>query len=153
MDVVFHNAFLFDVELTAFAGIIVISGIIKTLVKKEKSKVRKRCSLVLYAILMLLWGYFIVYSRFIPISTAYYEYNHQHSIETTGVIENVEFPANSHIKISIDNKVYTMVYSDINPYQKKLGKEIKEGDLVQIQFGERSKYIFSICKIARQTNY
>lgn len=147
MDIVLHNAFMFDLELTVFTGIIAIPGILTSIIKKNKSKTKKILSIVFFSILLFIWGYFIIYSRFYPISMAYYEYNHQHSCETTGVIESVEYPTNGHIDIKIDNQDYTMVYSKINPYQKKLGKEIDKGDRVQIQFGERSKYIFSISKI------
>lgn len=131
--------------LAVFTGLIsllAITGLFKNTIKIENKKIKYSLRMTITLAIVILWSYFYIYVNLYPVSLAYYEYINESTEEKTGIIRNIEQESKDRINIVIDNTEYTMVHSNQNkPFNSN---NIKKGDKVQIQFGKKSKYIFSI---------
>ena len=133
-------------SLAAFMGWFVLSFIYGTFKKTrtiESKKIRTALRIGVSTALTCFWLWFDVFVNLYPISLAYYEYNNNLVEEKIGILDNMEIDGKDRMRLILDGTEYTVVYSSIEPYVV-VGKDIKEGDTVEIKFGERSKYIFEI---------
>ncbi len=135
--------------MAAFIGFCVLLFICDTF-KRTKNVESKKIKTVLRfgisGVLVCFWLWVFVCVNLLPISLAYYEYNHDLAEEKTGVIESIEQDTKDRIYIIIDNTEYVMVHSSASP-AVIIGRDIDEGDTVKVKFGERSKFIFEIFRI------
>ncbi len=137
------------ISAAAFTGFCVLLAIFETFKRTknmESKKIKTALRFGVNGVLVCFWLWFFIYVNLLPISLAYYEYNHDLAEEKTGVIESIEQDTKDRIYIIIDNTEYVMVHSSSSP-AVIIGRDIDEGDTVKVKFGERSKFIFEIFRI------
>ncbi len=137
------------ISAAAFTGFCVLLAIFETFKRTknmESKKIKTALRFGVNGVLVCFWLWFFIYVNLLPISLAYYEYNHDLAEEKTGVIESIEQDTKDRIYIIIDNTEYVMVHSSASP-AVIIGRDIDEGDTVKVKFGERSKFIFEIFRI------
>ena len=152
MEQILKDDLLLHILLTLFIGFwifIVIIGTIRKSKEIENQKVRRILCAAVCSLLIVIWVLFFICHELLPISLAYYEYDHSLTAKKTGVVESISQEGKDRICIVIDNTKYVLVYGSSSPYAN-ICKEIRNGNTVQIQFGKDSKYIFDICKLPKR---
>ena len=136
-------AYVFSTLLTGFLLWSIIFSMFKKTKNAESKKTKTIICFSVSGILVCLWIWFFICINLFPISLAYYEYSNNFVEEKRGVIESIDQSGKDRIRIVVDGKEYTMVYSSENP-TAVIDGDIDEGDTVKIIFGVSSKYIFDI---------
>ena len=134
--------------VTGFAGIMIFMitcGTVKKLKELKNRIIRTVLSIAICSVGIFLWAGFFVCHELYPVSLAYYEYNNSIVEETSGVIDSIKYVNIDYTFVSINNTEYIMVHNDTNT-NTVLGRDIVKGDTVRLQFGEKSLFIFDICK-------
>ena len=149
MEELLKGSFWYTALATAIIGSVVFSLIVdipRKFKEIQNLKLRITLSVGVCSLLVCFWAYFILYRFLYPVALAYHECNNSLAKESIGFVEDMEVLDKERLRIKVDGKTYTALYSRKSP-NLDMESYIFDGDKVKIKYGEKSKYIFDIIKL------